>query len=413
MFRDSNWIQVVQDVWRSVRTGRVVCGEERIVPSTLMAPVQIHQGVPMAMVPHVRQGTVVGSWNAILLWVWESTSTSVYWHVKGWPPASLAEFNLKTSSRQAFYDISLVDGYNIAIGIFNLFNESNNQRLKDIPPNLTNPICIGSAALITDPDQAPNKYFGTNKTYPIPLEQKKSKHDVSRWCPWNLQTFPPDKPGDGVYPYPDDDISRPYFDPCYSACARSGKPEDCCSGDYNSPDKCKASEYSKSAKAICPDAYSFGSLSCGHGRSIRTNLFHSVRWSKFNIHRSRGWRIRSCFLPSRTLFEYPRHPWGSATCSGIQRLSRWSSIGFDAEHNLPWIFWWYQSDLSTLRSSTMGILTYSGGIIDPILMQYGGEWKMIDWWLLQLSLRSVSMRRYPFSTVPCKNRQILLSSFSI
>ncbi len=60
-----------------------------------------------------------------------------------------------------------------------------------------------------------------------------------------------------MYPYPDDDIARPAFDPCLSACAAHGNPADCCTGDYSGPDRCHPSLYSSSAKAVCPDAYSF------------------------------------------------------------------------------------------------------------------------------------------------------------
>jgi hypothetical protein len=166
-----------------------------------------------------------------------------------------------TSSGQAFYDISLVDGYNLPLGIQNLFSQSRNSTLQDIPPNLTNPICIGTSSLITDVTSAADAYFGTNSTYPLPLEQHQTRSGVGRWCPWDLQVQPPQKPGDGVYPYPDDNIIRPIFDPCYSACSKSGSSEDCCTGDYDSPDKCSPNIYSTAAKAVCPDAYSYGKFS--------------------------------------------------------------------------------------------------------------------------------------------------------
>lgn len=178
--------------------------------------------------------------------------------IKGAPPATLAEFTLATSSGQTFYDISLVDGYNLPIGIISLYPESGNSKLTDIPPNLTNPICIGTAALLSAQDaNADDMYLGTNSSFPIPLEKSLSFDDVSRWCPWDLQSDPPTKPGDGVYPYPDDTITRPLFDPCYSACAKNGKDSDCCLGKYNSPNVCKPSDYSQMAKKVCPDAYSF------------------------------------------------------------------------------------------------------------------------------------------------------------
>lgn len=184
---------------------------------------------------------------------------------KGATPVSLAEFTLATSSGQTFYDISLVDGYNLPIAIVSLYPESGNKSLVVIPPNLTNPICIGTSSFLENTGSTTDAHSGTNDTFPIPLEQTVTQSDVAKWCPWDLQQSPPNKPGDGVYPYPDDNIARPIFGPCYSACAKYNKPSDCCTGSYNSPNACKKGIYSAAAKKVCPDAYSFGmfALSCG------------------------------------------------------------------------------------------------------------------------------------------------------
>ena len=181
---------------------------------------------------------------------------------QGQTPVSLAEFTLATSSGQTFYDLSLVDGYNIPIGIVSLYHEANNPSLQEIPPNLTNLICIGSASLLAaqgSTSDASGTSSGTNSSFPIPLDESQSISDVQSWCPWDLQLDPPSKPGDGVYPYPDDNIQRPIFDPCYSACAKYNQPQDCCTGSYHSPNACKPSLYSQSAKKVCPDAYTYGS----------------------------------------------------------------------------------------------------------------------------------------------------------
>ena len=171
---------------------------------------------------------------------------------------TLAEFTLATSSGQTFYDISLVDGYNLPIAIVSLYPESDNSSLTQIPPNLTNPICIGTAALLTSQGDSSDSHSGTNSSYPIPLESSISISDVESWCPWNLQVNIPTGPSGGVYSYPDTKVQRPSFDPCFSACAKSGHAADCCTGSYDSPDVCKPSSYSKAAKSVCPDAYSFG-----------------------------------------------------------------------------------------------------------------------------------------------------------
>lgn len=84
-----------------------------------------------------------------------------------------------------------------------------------------------------------------------------SPNFVSSWCPFPLLALPPNKPGDGVYPYPDDNIQRPVFSPCYSACAKWNLDRYCCAGSHDEPDTCKPSYYSTQAKKVCPDAYSY------------------------------------------------------------------------------------------------------------------------------------------------------------
>ncbi|KAK3497646.1 thaumatin family-domain-containing protein [Neurospora hispaniola] len=171
----------------------------------------------------------------------------------GQVPVTLAEFNLLggINSDQTFYDISLVDGYNLPLGI--IYIPAANTTW--IPPNLTNCVCIASAGFL-DPPSRSGLYY-TNKTFPIPWESDQTNPSVGGWCPWDLQEYPPSKPGDGIYPYPDDSIQRPVFDPCLSACAATGNPEDCCTGKYDDPSVCIPSLYSENAKTVCPDAYSY------------------------------------------------------------------------------------------------------------------------------------------------------------
>lgn len=168
-------------------------------------------------------------------------------------PATLAEFNLAggVTGRQTFYDISLVDGYNLPIGV--VYHPADNTSY--IPPNLVNPSCIGTVGYLAAFSKTGLTY--TNSTYPMPYEDVTSNTELARWCPWDLQAFLPSKPGDGVYPYPDDTIQRPVFDPCKSACAADNAPWDCCTGDFDDPGVCVPSQYSYNAKAVCPDAYSY------------------------------------------------------------------------------------------------------------------------------------------------------------
>jgi len=127
----------------------------------------------------------------------------------------------------------------------------------DIPPNLTNPICIGTAALLAAQGDTSDATLGSNSSYPLPLDQSVTNSEVQGWCPWDLQMSPPQKPGDGVYPYPDDNIQRPLFNPCLSACAKYNADQYCCTGKYDSPQSCKPSDYSTQAKMVCPDVYSY------------------------------------------------------------------------------------------------------------------------------------------------------------
>jgi hypothetical protein len=172
---------------------------------------------------------------------------------QGQPPATLFEPNNRGGNgNQAFYDISLVDGYNLPLGVQLLCTSAN---VSDIPPNLTNPSCIATAGYLDDPVRYGTYY--SNTTYPIPWETQATNANMGGWCPWDLQVSPPERPGDGVYPYPDSDIARPTFDPCLSACEYYQTDATCCTGAYDDSSKCSPSLYSQMAKAVCPDAYSY------------------------------------------------------------------------------------------------------------------------------------------------------------
>ncbi|KAI1840492.1 hypothetical protein JX266_013328 [Neoarthrinium moseri] len=190
-------------------------------------------------------------------------------------PVTLAEFNLAggDTRRQTFYDISLVDGYNLPLGI--VYHPAANT--SNIPPNFVNAACIATPGYLMAPNRTGIAY--TNSSFPMPYEDSQTNSGISNWCPWDLQAFIPDKPGDGIYPYPDDNVERPVFDPCKSACAASNSAADCCTGDYNDPNVCKRSEYSESAKVVCPDAYSFA---------------YDDQTSTFIIPSGGGWEVVFC-----------------------------------------------------------------------------------------------------------------------
>jgi hypothetical protein len=170
-------------------------------------------------------------------------------------PATLAEFTLSGANAQSYYDISLVDGYNLPMAILMLANGD------DIPRNQTNPSCVGSIGDLGPSDYDPyttssDTHLGTNSSNKLPFSSP-SASTVSSWCPWDLQVSPPQGPGAGVYPYPDSDVQRPSFNPCFSACAKYKEPAYCCTGKYDGPGKCSSNYYSKAAKDVCPDAYSY------------------------------------------------------------------------------------------------------------------------------------------------------------
>ncbi|GMJ07879.1 THAUMATIN-LIKE PROTEIN 1 [Hibiscus trionum] len=109
------------------------------------------------------------------------------------PPATLAEFTLGSGS-QDFYDVSLVDGYNLPMIV-----EGNGGSGE----------CATTGCLT----------------------------DLNKKCPSELRID-----GGGA---------------CKSACDAFGNPEYCCSGAYNSPAACKPSMYSQVFKSACPKSYSY------------------------------------------------------------------------------------------------------------------------------------------------------------
>ncbi|KAI5592390.1 hypothetical protein POPTR_004G173200v4 [Populus trichocarpa] len=109
------------------------------------------------------------------------------------PPATLAEFTLG-SGGQDFYDVSLVDGYNLPMVVEGSGGSG---------------MCASTGCI----------------------------SDLNIQCPQELRV------GEG--------------DACKSACEAFGSPEYCCSGAFNTPATCKPSVYSEMFKAACPKSYSY------------------------------------------------------------------------------------------------------------------------------------------------------------
>ncbi|KAK7320185.1 hypothetical protein RJT34_04921 [Clitoria ternatea] len=115
----------------------------------------------------------------------------------GTPPATLAEFTL--GNEQDFYDVSLVDGYNLPIAI------------------------------------TPMK--GSGK-----CSYAGCVSDLNTMCPVGLQVRSRD---------------NKRVVACKSACSAFNAPRYCCTGPYGSPQACKPTAYSRIFKTACPKAYSY------------------------------------------------------------------------------------------------------------------------------------------------------------
>ncbi|KAK8621778.1 hypothetical protein V6N13_081211 [Hibiscus sabdariffa] len=114
------------------------------------------------------------------------------------PPASLIELTLAANGGQDFYDVSLVDGFNLPLSI------------------------------------TPQGGSGGCSAPSCPA-------NVNAACPPELQI----KGSDGGV------IA------CKSACLAFNQPQYCCTGAYSSPDTCLPTHYSKIFKRQCPQAYSY------------------------------------------------------------------------------------------------------------------------------------------------------------
>ena len=123
----------------------------------------------------------------------------------GEPPVSLAEFNLNTNvGGLDFYDVSLVDGYNVKMSI------------------------------------VPKTPDGSNKCQSLPCNS-----DLNSSCPEQLKK----KNANGKV------IA------CYSGCSKFNTDQYCCRGAHNLPSTCKPNtwpvNFTTTFKKACPKAYSY------------------------------------------------------------------------------------------------------------------------------------------------------------
>lgn len=117
------------------------------------------------------------------------------------PPATLAEFTLNGADGLDFYDVSLVDGYNLPMLVVARGGKSGG--------------CSATGCLV----------------------------DLNGACPAQLKVATGNGTGRAVA--------------CRSACEAFGDPQYCCSGPYATPDTCQPSPYSLFFKNACPRSYSY------------------------------------------------------------------------------------------------------------------------------------------------------------
>ncbi|KAB2035036.1 hypothetical protein ES319_D04G124600v1 [Gossypium barbadense] len=118
----------------------------------------------------------------------------------GIPPVTLAEFTLAPNNGKDFFDISLVDGFNLPVSI------------------------------------APQSADGSGNCIPVSCTD-----NVNAVCPNELQV----KGSDGGV------IA------CNSACLAFNQSQYCCTGSFGTPQTCPPTNYSNFLKSQCPQAYSY------------------------------------------------------------------------------------------------------------------------------------------------------------
>lgn len=163
----------------------------------------------------------------------------------------------------SFYDISLVDGYNLPIAIQVIPITTNDLTKATAAPNETNPSCVGSVHNLAPANFDPysngqQTFLGTDAAQPLPFDTSISSRDVSAWCPYDLQQNPlKDTEGKPCPCFTGSDVAHPPFNPCLSACSKYTKDSYCCAGKHDTADTCGPNYYSQAAKKVCPDAYSY------------------------------------------------------------------------------------------------------------------------------------------------------------
>ncbi|KAF7818677.1 thaumatin-like protein 1b [Senna tora] len=129
-------------------------------------------------------------------------------------PATLIELTVASNSGQDFYDVSIVDGFNVPMSI--------------APQGGTGDCQPASCRA------------NINGACPEELQQKDSEGNVMACKSACLMKG-----------------SNGNVIACKSACLAFNQPQYCCTGDYNTAEKCPPTQYSEVFETQCPQAYSY------------------------------------------------------------------------------------------------------------------------------------------------------------
>lgn len=139
----------------------------------------------------------------------------------GAPPVTLAEFTL---GERDFYDVSLVDGYNLPVAVS------------------TTGVVSGSGAAASTASAAASSGSGTVACATAGCTSNALLGSSGGGtCP--AQLIQTNSAGQAVA--------------CRSACEAFAAPQYCCTGPYSTPQTCGPSSYSQLFKSACPTAYSY------------------------------------------------------------------------------------------------------------------------------------------------------------
>ncbi|KAL6649578.1 hypothetical protein ACP70R_013802 [Stipagrostis hirtigluma subsp. patula] len=173
------------------------------------------------------------------------------------PPATLAEFTLNGSGGMDFFDVSLVDGYNLPMLIVPQGAGGSAVASAGGNGSTDSPKCMATGCLV----------------------------DLNGACPADLRVVPSSTGTGGAAAAGGGGGGAVA---CRSACEAFGTPQYCCSGAYGSPNTCRPSTYSQFFKNACPRAYSYAyddstsTFTCAAGTNYAITFCPSTTSGKYS-----------------------------------------------------------------------------------------------------------------------------------